>query len=122
MSNTNYWEKLTEKQKGMLDGLRYIYPDLPLLFYSYAFIVCPDRYMAGFYGFFNNWWCLHADHFEWDCEDISLYKVIDAKCSDYLKSMDIEPLEHIEKLIINGSSDEEIDKVARQFLINKQKS
>lgn len=120
MSNINYWERLTEKQIGMLDGLRQIYPNLPVHFYSYSFIVCPDRYVAGFYGFFNNWWRLHADYFEWGCEDISFYKVIDAKCSDYLKSMDIEHLQHIEELIINFSCDEEIDKVARQFLINKQ--
>ena len=53
MSNINYWEKLTEKQIGMLDGLRHIYPNLPVHFYSYSFIVCPDRYVAGFYGFFN---------------------------------------------------------------------
>lgn len=40
MSNINYWEKLTEKQIGMLDGLRHIYPNLPVHFYSYSFIVC----------------------------------------------------------------------------------
>ena len=122
MSNINYWEKLTDKQQGMVSILSATYPNLPVYFYSYALVICPDRYVAGFYGFFNDWWRLYADHFEWDCEDISLYKVIDAKFSDYLKSMDIEQLEHIEDLIINGSSDEEIGKIARQFLIKKQES
>lgn len=122
MSNINYWEQLTDKQQGMVNILSATYPNLPLNFYSYVLVVCPERYVTGFHGFFSSWWRLYADHFEWDCEDISLYKVIDAKYSDYLKSMDIEQLEHIEKLIVNGSSDEEIDKVARQFLMNKQES
>lgn len=111
----NYCDNLTEEQESMLTVLRRIYPHLPIPFYCYSFTICPNKYITGFFKFFDDWWSYHGTYFPVGDESIPFFEMIDKKYSDYIRAMDVKELEHIEKSIIEGKSDTEVDEMIHYF-------
>lgn len=117
---TNYYDDFTEEQKGMLTVLQRIYPQIPMAFYYYSFSICPNKHIIGFFKFFDAWWGYHSTYYLMGDERVPFFEMIDKKYSDYIKAMDIEEYERIERAIIEGKSDAEVEEMIGRFWMIKQ--